>query len=125
MWRWNRALHGGRVLSAESYRRMVTPEGAAAEAGHRYGFGIRASTIEGRRMYAHSGGILGFVSMLIYLPEDDITVAVVRNATGRGSDGVDPIAHRLAAVALGAPDRPSASLAANPEHPTQPTPERR
>ena len=35
---WNRALHGGRVLSASSYRAMTTPRGAAVPAG--YGFGV-------------------------------------------------------------------------------------
>ncbi|NZA28262.1 beta-lactamase family protein [Luteimonas sp. SJ-92] len=126
LWRWNRALHGGRVLSAESYRRMVAPEGPAADAGHRYGFGIRASTLEGLPMYEHSGGILGFVSMLLYLPEGEITVAVVRNATGRGDGSVDLIARRLATAALGAPDPASpAPIAPGPGHAINPTRETR
>ena len=35
--RWNLALHGGRLLSEDSYRRMTTPEGKAGEAPNRFG----------------------------------------------------------------------------------------
>lgn len=103
LWRWNRALHGGKVLSAESYRRMTTPEGKAAEAPNRYGYGIRAGTLRGRTLYDHGGGIFGFVSNLVYVPEGEITVAVLRNSDGEGGQAVGTLTRRLAAFALGDP----------------------
>jgi D-alanyl-D-alanine carboxypeptidase len=103
LWRWNRALHGGQVLSADSYRRMTTPNGAAAADGRVYGYGIQRSTVRGRTAFEHGGGIHGFLSSLIYLPEHQISVAVLRNSTGSDGANVGLTARRLAAVAMGDP----------------------
>lgn len=103
LWRWNRALHGGRVLGADTYARMITPEGKAAEPPQRYGYGIQADTVRGRPALQHGGGIHGFISLLIYVPGEDITVAVLRNADSSGGQGVGVLARRLAALALGDP----------------------
>lgn len=103
LWRWNRALHGGKALSAESYRRMTTPEGKAADAAERYGYGIGVGTLRGRTAYEHGGGIHGFMSYLLYVPDGEITVAVLRNADGSGGQPMGSMARRLAALALGDP----------------------
>lgn len=100
---WSRALHRGKVLSAESYRRMITPEGKAGEPPNGYGLGVAIGTLRGRTLIEHGGGINGFVSILLYLPESDITVAVLRNADGEGSGAVTALAKSLAAYALGDP----------------------
>lgn len=115
LWRWNRALHTGRLLSSESYRRMITPEGAAATAPMRYGYGIIAGTVRGRPALFHSGGIFGFQSMLLYLPEQEITVVALRNAD---SGPVNPVltANRLAAFALGDPYPEPTPVALPVEH---------
>jgi D-alanyl-D-alanine carboxypeptidase len=100
--RWNRALHGGKLLSAASYRGMITPEGKAADDANRYGFGIQATTVRDATALRHGGGIHGFLSHLIYLPESQISVAVLRNADGPGFD-TEAFASRLAAFAIGRP----------------------
>lgn len=101
--RWNLALHGGKLLSEDSYRRMITPEGKAAETPNRYGYGIQVGTVRGHPVYEHGGGIFGFLSMLLYLPEQAITVVVLRNADGDGGQAVGTLARRLAALALNDP----------------------
>lgn len=103
LWRWNRALHGGRVLSEGSYRRMTTPEGKAGEPPNRYGYGIQTGSLRGRTMYEHGGGIFGFLSLLIYLPDSGITVAALRNADGSGGREMGMVARKAAAFALGDP----------------------
>ncbi len=114
--RWNLALHGGKLLSKASYRRMTTPEGVAAEAPGRYGYGLQRQTVRGRAALAHSGGINGFLSNLIYLPESGLTAVALRNADGAAPSPVD---RRLLAFALGDPypeavpvDVPAATLEA-------------
>ena len=100
--RWNRALHGGRVLSDATYRRMVTPEGPATGKDPRfgYGFGIERTVIDGRDALQHSGHVPGFATWLVHVPEADLTVAVLRNATGHREGCVQEAARRLAAAAL-------------------------
>lgn len=101
--RWNRALHASGLLREAGYRAMVTPAGKAAD--HDYGFGITTGTLRGRPKLDHGGGIFGFSSYLLYLPEDELTVAVLYNAdAGRdGMLGTGRIAQLLAAQAIGRP----------------------
>lgn len=100
--RWNRALHEGRVLKSETYRRMITPEGKAVDA--RYGFGLGADTVRGQPQLQHGGGIFGFSSFLAYLPGPDISVVVLENDDAYpGRERSEALARRLAAIALGNP----------------------
>lgn len=100
LWRWNQALHGGKLISAASYGRMIAPEGAAKP--RHYGFGIITGTLRGQPMLSHGGGIHGFVSTLNYLPQSRVTVAVLRNSDGPGF-AMDTVARKLAAFAIGEP----------------------
>lgn len=101
--RWNRALHGGRVLDDAAYRAMTTPAGKAADG--EYGFGIFARTLRGQRYLEHGGGIFGFVSALGYVPGEQVTVAVLRNSDGLapGRQSPEQLARALAAHAIGRP----------------------
>lgn len=98
LWRWNLALHRGRVLKEATYRRMITPAGAATET--HYGYGIGVGQLRGRTMLTHDGGINGFLSKLTWLPEAQLTVVSLRNADGAP---VPPAERRIAAFALGDP----------------------
>ncbi len=111
LFRWNRALHGGQLLKPASYQQMITPTGAAAEAS--YGFGIGTGTVRGRLQLSHGGGINGFASHLLYLPQDEVSVVVLQNS----DDGADAaiIAVKLAASALGDPYPEARPIAVEPE----------
>ena len=101
--RWNRAVHEGKVLKADSYRLMVTPQGKAV--GEKYGFGISHEKLRGEDVLQHGGGIFGFSTHLLYLPQSEVTVAVLYNAdSGRPPGiGTDTAARLLAAKAIGRP----------------------
>jgi CubicO group peptidase (beta-lactamase class C family) len=100
LWRWNQALHEGGLLKPESYRAMVTPQGAAKDAN--YGFGIGTGQVRGTPMLQHGGGIHGFNTQLIYLPQQRITVALLRNADSGGVN-LDGLSRQLAAFTAGKP----------------------
>lgn len=100
LWHWNQALHGGKLISAASYARMTTPEGAAKP--RNYGFGIATGMLRGQPMLSHGGGINGFVSTLNYLPQSQTTVVILRNSDGPGFP-MDAVARKLAAFAIGEP----------------------
>jgi CubicO group peptidase (beta-lactamase class C family) len=104
LYRWTRALHGGRVLSPSSYRRMTTPEGAAAQGEEGYGYGLYRQSLRGHPYFGHDGWVPGYVSEVMYLPQEQITVVVLENTDARSPLGNAPVmALRLAAVALGEP----------------------
>ncbi len=96
--RWNQALHGGRVLSAASYKAMITPRGAAVS--EPYGFGIRPlRTVSGAPILTHDGATITFVSENTWYPADKLSVTVFYNSTP--GSGTSPLAAQLANVAMG------------------------
>jgi D-alanyl-D-alanine carboxypeptidase len=107
LFRWNRALHEGRVLRNAAYTRMITPVGSAASAASRYGFGLYNDRVRNRAMLRHGGAIFGFISSLSYVPGPDISVVVLENDDASNSpDSANVLARRLAAMALGDPYPP-------------------
>jgi CubicO group peptidase (beta-lactamase class C family) len=73
--RWQRALYGGKLLSAASLSKMTTP------VKNDYALGIAVHTAK-RRMYSHGGGIEGFNTQLAYYPETETTVVALANLNG-------------------------------------------
>jgi len=99
---WNRALHTGHVLKNASYQRMIAPVGAAIP--EHYGFALWNTTLRNAPMLAHSGHITGFSAYLLYLPQTDLSVAILQNMD-RDASFADPslTARKIAAFAIGDP----------------------
>lgn len=102
MARWAAALHGGDVVSAASYAQMIAPTTLPDGETVPFGFGLVSSDLRGRDAIGHSGGIFGFVTDSIYLPEEDVFVAVFAN-TDSPIVGPATTMRRLAAAAIGEP----------------------
>ena len=102
---WTSALHGGKVLSADSYRALTTPATLADGTKTRYGFGIGLSDIRGRRAIAHGGGINGFLSQVDYYPDSGLSVVVLLNTAGPVSPS--ELARNIADVVLGKVTEPT------------------
>jgi len=89
--KWERGLFGGKVLSANSLKRMTTAY------KNNYAFGLVVREENGRRTISHNGGIEGFNTMLLYDPDQKVTVAVLGNVNGTAPQD---IALKLAALAV-------------------------
>lgn len=78
--KWNAALHHGKVIPAELYEKMIArtvmPDGSTED----YGFGIRNAEVRSHKALGHGGGIFGFSTDSIYLPREDVFVAVFTNS---------------------------------------------
>lgn len=79
---WTRALHGGKVLTPRSYQALITPGVLNDGTATRYGFGLSVADVGGRRAISHGGGINGFLSDVLYHPDDDLIVVVLQNTAG-------------------------------------------
>ena len=77
--RWQQALHSGKLLSADSLKKMLTPHLG------KYGIGVRVLVDDGRRVFAHGGVTSGFNSYLAYLPDDRLSIVVLGNINGSAS----------------------------------------
>ena len=89
---WEEGLFGGKLLSAESLKKMTTPF------KEDYACGLMVKTVNGHRKIGHGGGIEGFNTELDYYPDDKLRVVVLGNLNGSAPND---IAAKLGAVALG------------------------
>lgn len=85
--RWTRALHSGEVLGSQTYEEMTRPGALNDGTRLRYAAALSLNEIRGHRALHHGGGIPGFLSHLAYLPEQDLTIAVLINTTGPVAPG--------------------------------------
>lgn len=76
---WMDALVHGRVLSEETFHLMTTTEPLPDGTPMAYGFGLSVGWFGTMVRISHPGGIEGFSSQLIHLPEADLSVAVLAN----------------------------------------------
>jgi CubicO group peptidase (beta-lactamase class C family) len=102
---WNKALHGGKVLKPETLRKATAPYKLADGSDSHYGYGLQTGNLLGSSTIEHSGGIPGFLSFLLYVPGEDICVAILTNCD---CNPPGELAARLAALAAGKPLKPAA-----------------
>jgi len=76
--RWSAALTGGKVVQPASYTMMRTPLVLAGRDTH-YGFGLMLGQVCELPSVMHGGGIPGFNSFLVHVPQHDLHVAVISN----------------------------------------------
>jgi CubicO group peptidase (beta-lactamase class C family) len=74
--KWEHGLFGGRVLSADSLKAMTTPGKGD------YGLGVMIAKKGPLTAIEHVGGVEGFNTILIYVPERRIAVVVLSNVNG-------------------------------------------
>jgi CubicO group peptidase (beta-lactamase class C family) len=116
LYRWTRALHGGRVLSERSYRQMIAADPArlyrAVERGgapqtYAYGLfvgapGLRVQPGFPDRQLFHTGSWSGFRAYVAHQPERETTVVVLSNDYALGTR-LFLAGQRAMAEALGRP----------------------
>ncbi len=100
LWKWNASVFAGKLVPVARLAQAHQPVTLADGTTHPYGFGWGFQNVQGSPTIEHNGGIDGFVSASLYLPKEDIYVAVLVN---RESDDANNLAPILAAIALGKP----------------------
>jgi CubicO group peptidase (beta-lactamase class C family) len=96
---WLKALHGGKVLSANSYAEMIAPAKLADGTPLRYGMGINIGTdAGGHKFIGHGGSINGFNAEATWYPDEKMAVVVLMN-TNSNLDA-SAVAAELAAQVL-------------------------
>jgi CubicO group peptidase (beta-lactamase class C family) len=99
---WANALHHGKVVTSDMYRTMTTKTKSADGKVVPYGFGLQLDQLRGHPTIGHGGGIYGFATSTIYIPERDVFVAVFANSAPSATPP-DNVAIKLAMLAIGDP----------------------
>lgn len=73
LYRWDRALYTGKVLTKASREKMWTP------VMNDYGYGWGIKQVRNHKQMAHGGGINGFSTFIGRYPSDDAVVIVLSN----------------------------------------------
>lgn len=99
---WHKALTSGEFIHDDSYKKMTSPFELNDGESSPYGYGLGIGTMRGHRLISHGGGIHGFSSYAMWLPDEDVYIAVLTNGA---RDGADPttVSKIAAAMLIGAP----------------------
>lgn len=95
--KWNAALMTDKLLKQETLKRAWTPYVLKNGKPTKYGYGWYMTSVEGSRTIEHGGGINGFVTDAVRLPDEKIFVAILTNR----EMGMGALAHKVAALAAG------------------------
>jgi D-alanyl-D-alanine carboxypeptidase len=95
---WDRALAGEALLRKASLDRMFTAYKLKSGRSTHYGYGMEVFDFAGHRILQHDGGINGFSTNLIRVPEERLFVAVLSNDES-GAPGT--VSLKIVAKALG------------------------
>ena len=106
---WTRSLFGGKLISAKFLKAMLTPGSLNNRESTGYGYGFSISKIKGNSLISHGGGINGFITYAMYLPEKEIFIAVLTNCVGHK---IRPtfVAQQIALIVLGDPYIPKKAV---------------
>ena len=101
LFRWNLALHSHRLIKKETLEKAQTEYILPGGKRTHYGYGWFVGNIQGSPLLEHGGNMGGFMSHAIYLPREDVFVAVLYNF--RAARLPEFLAGDLAAMAIGKP----------------------
>jgi CubicO group peptidase (beta-lactamase class C family)/uncharacterized protein YneR len=99
---WTESLLSGKLIKRETLERAFTSYKLNNGQDTGYGYGWQISGYEGHRLIEHGGGIHGFLSHVLFFPEDKIFVALLANSTVMELQP-EPLAFRAGCLALGIP----------------------
>ncbi|MGH7179369.1 MAG: serine hydrolase [Tepidisphaeraceae bacterium] len=98
--KWTMALDEGKLIDPALRDRAWTPF-SPSESPSPYGFGWNIREEAGERWIGHAGGINGFMSEAVWIPEKKVFVAVLRNGLGDAAPAL--LVRQLALEAVGRP----------------------
>lgn len=98
---WARLLYEGRVLNQASMEQLLTFVPTADFHAPGYGFGVVSYYPEwanGEESIGHTGGFVGYITYMLYLPEHDVAIVVMVN--DHNEDCINAIKNSLVQVVM-------------------------
>jgi CubicO group peptidase (beta-lactamase class C family) len=98
LFKWHQAVHAYKLVKKESLDKAFTKYKLTDGKETEYGYGWGLGDIQGSPTIGHGGGIPGFLTQSIYLPKEDVLVAVFSNC---GCNPPFDIGDKMATLAIG------------------------
>ena len=109
---WDAALYTDQLLKQDTLQQAFATHRLADGSGTEYGYGWATSKLAEHLTAGHGGGIHGFGSFAIRLPEEHVFVAALSNNTGTHPG---ELALKIAAWVIGQPFQEPTPVELNPE----------
>jgi CubicO group peptidase (beta-lactamase class C family) len=83
LYKWEKSFNSEQILNKKSIEEMQTPNvlNNNKTTNYGYGLGILVHKQTQKKLIQHAGGIPGYSTFLINIPEDDITIIILSNRT--------------------------------------------
>lgn len=98
LYTWTKGVRSGRIIKPETFEKAMVPYKLKDGSSTGYGYGLVIGEIFGNPVIWHNGGINGFLTTGIYLPVEDVFVAVFSNCDAASPDNA---ALKMAGLASG------------------------
>jgi CubicO group peptidase (beta-lactamase class C family) len=112
--RWDGSLYTEKLLRKASLDRAWTPYVLRSGKATGYGYGWSVSKLRGRRAIGHGGGIFGFSTYAVRLPDEHVYVAVLCNSDSPPA-APEYLGKKIAAIAVGDPFPEPAAVTVDPK----------
>ena len=109
---WDSALYTEQLLKHETLQQAHISHRLTDGSSTAYGYGWAISEYAGHRLIEHGGGIHGFRTRAIRMPDDRVFVAVLSN---NGGANPEPLAFKIAALVIGQPYNEPTPVELRPE----------
>ena len=103
--KWDAAITAGKLLKPETWKRAFTPYTLNDGSKTTYGYGWGMRKMQGLDTLAHSGGINGFSTFGISVPDSKVYAAMLFNRAGGGGATPSYLSEKIAAIASGRPHK--------------------
>ncbi len=100
--KWDAAVSAGKLLKPASWTQAFTAYKLADGKSTDYGYGWGVDKLRGTQLISHGGGINGFSTYALRLPQEKVFVAILSNSDS-GLPWPTMVARNAAAVAIGKP----------------------
>jgi hypothetical protein len=107
------ARSGQTLLKKESVARMLTPAKLTSGQSTKYAYGLGVSDDEGTQIIEHGGGIFGFSTDLLRIPDQDLVVVILSNNPAH-EPSPEALAYHVARKSLGRPLEDRKAIALDP-----------
>jgi len=108
---WNQAIHNNTLITKENKEKAFTNYTDNKGKLVYYGYGWQPDEINGTATIEHGGGIFGYSTMGVYVPDQNVYVIVLTNTNGSSPGAV---AINMAALAIGKPYAKKATVNLTP-----------
>jgi CubicO group peptidase (beta-lactamase class C family)/uncharacterized protein YneR len=98
LWKWNQAIFNYKLVKKEWLEKAWTPATLSNGSKVSYGYGWGLTRVGENKAIGHGGGIDGFLSYEVYVPEIKLYVCILSNNTSKGPE---EYAYRVAETVAG------------------------